>query len=267
MVQFLTNKIVDFGRKYGLELHWGKTVLLRSRHQGTIYAPSGAQVAAKDSSVYLGGLLSSDGAARAEVSRRVGESWATFIKLQRVWKNANISKTRKVEIYESCIVTKLMYGLESVWLLQADRRRLDAFQARCLRRILGIPPSYVSRVPNTEVLRAAGSVPMTRLLLKKQLFLYGKVALLPDDAPQRKVMFDPGTLRLVSAHYRRKRGRPRQQWPQSVHNLALEAAGSIEVLSSILRGDGYIIWKELVQRYVDYCTHPYEDVHTQGMSD
>ena len=55
--------------------------------------------------------------------------------------------------------------------------------------------------------------------------------------------------------------------PQSVHNLALEAAGSIEVLSSVLRADGYIIWKELVQRYVDQCTQPYEEEHAQRMSE
>ena len=46
----------------------------------------------------------------------------------------------------------------------------------------------------------------------------------------RCVLFDPGTLRLVSAPpIDDQGGRPRKQWPQSVHNLTLEAAGSIEV--------------------------------------
>ena len=36
-------------------------------------------------------------------------------------------------IFDSCVVTRLMYGLQSAWLNQAERRRIDGFHARCLR--------------------------------------------------------------------------------------------------------------------------------------
>ena len=36
VLQTFTNCIVESGREYGLELHWGKTLLLRIRHKGEI---------------------------------------------------------------------------------------------------------------------------------------------------------------------------------------------------------------------------------------
>ena len=50
----------------------------------------------------------------------------------------------------------MLYGLESLQMTEADCRRLDAFQQRGLRRILGIPPSHLDRTAtNQTVLEAA----------------------------------------------------------------------------------------------------------------
>ena len=80
----------------------------------------------------------------------------------------------------------------------------------------------------------AGRRPLTQELLRRQLVLYGRVAMLADDAPQRRVLFEPSSLRLVASQLRRGRGRPRQQWPQSVHSHALRAAGSEGNLAMLL---------------------------------
>ena len=57
---------------------------------------------------------------------------------------------RKLEVFHSLLVSKLVYGLSAVWLGLAEQRRVDAFQNYCLRRILRIPPGYVSRIRNVE---------------------------------------------------------------------------------------------------------------------
>ena len=59
------------------------------------------------------------------------------LKLQRVWRHARLSIQRKL----SC-------GLSTACLTQTDRRSLDGFHARCLRKLLRIAPSYFSRVSN-----------------------------------------------------------------------------------------------------------------------
>ena len=101
--------------------------------------------------MYLGGLISCDGKISREVSRRLGEGRGVFKSLDKLWSNSNLNVHKKVAIFNACVTSKVMWSLESCWLLQADRSRLDAFQAYCLRRIFRIPPSFISRVSNLSV--------------------------------------------------------------------------------------------------------------------
>ena len=42
--------------------------------------------------IYLGGLISDDGAITSELSRRIGMAYSDFSALQRVWSHANITR-------------------------------------------------------------------------------------------------------------------------------------------------------------------------------
>ena len=130
------------------------------------------------------------------------------------------------------MLTKLAYGLASAWLNTAQRRRVDGFQARCLRRIWGVPPSYISRISNKTVLDRASQRPLTRLLEKEQLLLYGRAARAAEDSIMRSSTFCPGSLRPACDRYVRRVGRPRLEWTSQVQRLALAAAGSWDQLST-----------------------------------
>lgn len=95
----------------------------------------GEDIGCTREAVYLGGPLTCDGRALREVVRRIGEAGSVFRKLQEVWKHAGVTRTQRLM---SCVVSKLMYSLVSMWLLQSERERLNAFHHRCLRRILHI---------------------------------------------------------------------------------------------------------------------------------
>ena len=62
--------------------------------------------------IHLGGMLAQDGRVGAEVARRIGIAFVDLNLLERVWSHANISQTRKVQIFNACIVSKLAYSLE-----------------------------------------------------------------------------------------------------------------------------------------------------------
>ena len=66
-----------------------------------------------DSIIYLGGL-NSDGRPAAEVTRRVGGAKGVFEQLLRIWKHANISRSRRKEILDALVVSELLYVLESL---------------------------------------------------------------------------------------------------------------------------------------------------------
>ena len=135
------------------------------QHDVDIVTPLGQNITTATQAQYLGSLLTSTGNTAAAVGKRIGEATATFDTLCDVWKNANINKQRKLEIYRACVLSKLCFSLECEALRQRDKDRLNAFHCRCLRRILKIPPSWISRVLNHIVLAVASSKPLTENII------------------------------------------------------------------------------------------------------
>ena len=227
--------VASIGASYSLHLHRGKTYVLKARLAGELHGPCQSPLVSVDHATYLGGLLSADARPVHELTRRLGEAQGSFQSSIRIWKHANVSKKRKIQIFESCVLSKLLYGLETVWLLKGDLARLNAFQARCLRQILRIPPSYVSRVPNSTVLAEAGVQTLSGKLLQKQLQLFCKVAQLPPHSFLRQMAFEPGTNFPRKWRGRRPVGRPRQTWTKCVHAHAVASAGSQRHLDILLQ--------------------------------
>ena len=77
--------------------------------------------------------------------------------MAHVWQHTRLSERDKYKIYSSYVVSKLTYGLQTVWLTKAARSKLDAFHVRCLRQILSIAHSHWSRISNQEVLHRIGA--------------------------------------------------------------------------------------------------------------
>ena len=108
-------------------------------------------------------------------------------------------------------------------LSSADRRRLDGFQNRCLRGILGIPPAFISRASNIEVLRRASYISATDMLLKRQPLLLGKAWRFPLDHPLHVCKIFLGSLQPTRSACVRRTGRLRREWVTYAgdHNLIL----------------------------------------------
>ena len=171
-----------------------------------------------------------------------------FRKLSRLWRHSRLGRARKIEIFGTVVVSILMYGLAAAWLNTSDQRKLNGFQNRCLRAIWGIKPAYISRVSNARVLEITGQRPLTVLLQRQQLLLYGKVARQGDDNPMRSATFGPGSLRPAVDMYVRKVGRPRLTWAPEVGKLALQAAGGLRRLEETISDAS--AWKNVVDNFI-----------------
>ncbi len=216
-LQCQLDSLVAEGKCYGLELNWTKTVAMRINSTGVILQPSGQPLHFTDSAVYLGGLLTIASGARAELTRRIGEAKGVFRALQRCWAHANISKHRKLQIYQACVVSKLLYGLESVWLLQADIKRLNSFHVQCVRQVLKIPHSYISRISNQEVLDRGKQSSLSSVLLRRQIKYDNKIAQLPQTSPLRQLTCESQSDLPRQWTMRRRRGRPpKQAWASCI---------------------------------------------------
>jgi len=243
-LQHLLDSIAVVGLRFGMELHWAKFQLLQVGGTYELRSPDGAQILPTDSMTYLGNTLHADGGLQNELAKKLGFAWSDFNKLARVWRHAHISRKRKIEAFQSMIVSRLLYGLSTAWLNVAQVRRLNGFQSRCLRPILGIKPAFVSRVSNAVVLQQAGQVPLGWQLRKQQLLMYGRIARAPATDPLRSVTFCPDTQCPATSRYVRRVGRPRNEWAVMLEKESYKMSPQA---TSIIHNA--VEWRMSVERY------------------
>jgi len=131
------------GKRYGMTLHWGQTQVLSVATEQCLKTPDGAIIEETGALKYLGSVLTSDGRVDSELSRRIGCAAQDFRNLQTLWNHANVTRESKIRFLHALIVSKLLYGLATVWLVTTQRRRLDGFYVRCLRKTFRIPPPCI----------------------------------------------------------------------------------------------------------------------------
>ena len=118
------------------------------------------------------------------------------------------------------IVSKLLYGLESIPFTEQDCAKLDAFQYRGLRKILHIKHSQWSRIQNETVFITANIrartgpkniiIPLSEKLVLRQIKFYGHTIRADDlDLMSNAFMYQDGTRRRCIGS--KRVGRPRSK--------------------------------------------------------
>ena len=190
-----------------------------------------------------------DGHLESEVAQKLGIASQEFKTLRRIWNHCNISRSFKFVIFTACILQRLLYSLDTAWLNKSLRRKLDGFHAKCLRQILQISPSFMSRVSNEFILRQFDTVPLSKILLQRQLELFGNIARLPNDHILRKITFEENSLQPISCRNRR-RGRPRSTWTEEIAKIASSLFHDEGRLwHSVMNPDS---WKQIVKHYASH---------------
>ena len=88
--------------------------------------------------LYLGALLDKEGLATKDIQQRLSKARQTFYRLRRIWDNNQISRKTKVQLFKTIVRAVLMYDCEAWKLTKAEAKKLDAFQYKCMKRILRI---------------------------------------------------------------------------------------------------------------------------------
>lgn len=160
---------------------WRKLELLQARCEAATAKPDGNVVVSKDSIVYLGSLLSKNGKIGPELGRRLGAAKSDFCTLAKVWSHSNISMQKKLKVFDACGTSKQLCCLRTAWLNSSELGKLNAFHARSLCKIAGIPNSYLRRISNDTVLETCKCEKLSSVLRYRQLQLFGRLAQLPDE--------------------------------------------------------------------------------------
>ena len=98
---------------------------------------------------YLGSVIASNGTSEKDIDRRINLARAAFNSLKKIWAARDISKPLKVRVYESLVLSILLYGSETWTMTELTKGPLRSFEMICLRKIMGI--SKKDHYRNTEI--------------------------------------------------------------------------------------------------------------------
>ena len=222
---FAKHYIIE-GRIYGLNANRDKSGLLVISAQvglpSRIKHPDGWWYTVVENAKTLGFQYGkSFDTARALVTSKVGEMHGRMNEFKLVW-TSKISLKNKVEKMQALVWSRGRWGLHLLHLNTALKRTLDGAQARFLRRLSKIPSAYISRISNAKVRKKCNKTwRFSTQILQAQCHWLGHILRRPEDNPLRLVVFEPGPQllpRLSGTEYKRRRGRPRGDWAQTLIN-------------------------------------------------
>ena len=130
--------------------------------------------------------------------------------LDSVLKSRDVTLLTKVGIVRAMVSPVVMYGCESWTIKKAERRRIDAFELWCWRRLLRVP--WIAGRSNQSILKEISSgCSLEGQMLKLKLQYFGPLM-------QRAYSLEK-TLMLRKIKGRRRRGRQRMRWLDGITDL------------------------------------------------
>ena len=152
--------------------------------------------------IFSGSKITADGDCSHEIKRHLllGRNFSTS--LESVLKGRDMTLPTKVCLVKAMVFPVVMYGCESWTIKKAERRRNDAFELWCWRRLLRVP--WTARRSNQSTLKEISpGCSLEGLMLKQKLQYFGHLMQRPDSFEK--------TLMLGKIEGGR-RGRQRMRW-------------------------------------------------------
>ena len=98
-----------------------------------------------------GSKITADGDCSHDIKRCLLLGRKVMTNLDSILKSRDITLTTKVHLVKAMVFPVVMYGCESWTVKKAERRRIDAFELCCWRRLLRVP--WTSRRSNQSILK------------------------------------------------------------------------------------------------------------------
>ena len=123
--------------------------------------------------------------------------------LGSIFKSRDITLPTKGRLVKAMVFPVVMYGCESWTVKKAERRRIDAFELWCWRRLLSVP--WTARRANQSILKQISpGCSLEGMMLKLKLQYFGHLKWRVDSLEK--------SLMLGGIEGRRRRGQQRMRW-------------------------------------------------------
>ena len=146
----LLMKVKEESEKLGLKLNIQNTKVMASGPI-TSWEIDRETVETMSDFIFLGSKITADGDCSHEIKRRLLLGRKVMTNLHSILKSRDITLPTKVHLIKAMVFPVVMYGCESWTVKRADRRRIDAFELWCWRRLLRVP--WTTRRSNQSILK------------------------------------------------------------------------------------------------------------------
>ena len=146
---------------------------------------------------FLGSKITADGDCSHEIKRHLLLGRKVMTNLDSLLKRRDNTFPTKVHLVKAMVFPVVMYGYESWTIKKAERRRIDAFELWCWRRLLRVP--WTARRSKQSILKEISpECSLEGLVLKLKLQHFGHLMQRVDSLEK--------TLMLEKIEVRRRRG-------------------------------------------------------------
>ena len=163
-------KVKEESEKVGLKLNIWKT-MIKASGPITSRQIDGETVEIVRDFILGCSKITADGDGSHEIKRCLLLGRKVMTNLDNILKSRDMTLQTKVHLVKAMVFPVVMYGCESWTIKKAERRRIDAFELWCWRRLLRVP--WAARRSNQSILKEISpgcSLEGLMLKLKLQYF-------------------------------------------------------------------------------------------------
>ena len=147
--------------------------------------------------IFSGSKITADGDCSHDIKRRLVFGRTVMTNLDSIFKGRDVTLPTKACLVKAIVFPVVMYGCESWTVKKAERRRNDASELWCWRRLLRVP--WTTRRSNQSILKEISpGCSLEGMMLKLKLQYFGHLMRRTDSFEK--------TLMLGKIEGRRRRG-------------------------------------------------------------
>ena len=167
----LLMEVKEESEKVGLKLNIRKTKIMASSPI-TSWQIDEETVETVADFIFLGSKVTADGDYSHEIKRHLLLGRKVMTNLDSIFKSRDITLPTKLRLVKAMVFPVVTYGCESWTVKKAERRRIDAFEWWCWRRLLRVP--WTARRSNQSILKEISpGCSLEGLMLKLKLQYFG----------------------------------------------------------------------------------------------
>ncbi|XP_060270567.1 uncharacterized protein LOC132659671 [Ovis aries] len=167
----LLMKVKEESEKVGLKLSIQKMKIMASGST-TSWEIDGETVETVSDFILGGSKITADGDCSHEIKRRLLLGRKVMTTLDSIFKSRDITLPTKVCLAKAMVFPVVLFDCDSWTVKKAERRRIDAFELWCWRRLLRVP--WTARRSNQSILKEISpGISLEGMMLKLKLQYFG----------------------------------------------------------------------------------------------